>query len=191
MNAADKANLKQRILELKQSGLTYKEVGRQLGLSTKAATKIAAFTPDERAAMLQRADDRCEMCREYHEVLHGHHVNYVTSEGLMICAGCHRIAHRKTPRPDTAKRSIRLLTHSLIEKHYGGKPSSIVLAHDLSVSMPTAIKLWHNELGRMIDFRVLDNVCEFFGVGIGAILEYVPTRIRPATRKPRSQEAQS
>lgn len=97
MNAARKAELKPRVLELKQSGMTYSEVGRTLGIPKYTASYIAAYLPGERRALLENANYKCQKCGAKEGGngigLSLHHVNYLTGEGIVLCISCHVGGH--------------------------------------------------------------------------------------------------
>lgn len=40
----------------------------------------------------------CSKCKEPHEHLHFHHINYLTDEVVPLCPPCHRSEHRNDPR---------------------------------------------------------------------------------------------
>jgi DNA-binding Xre family transcriptional regulator len=85
---------------------------------------------------------------------------------------------------------IRLKTKELIAEKYAEQPSTLDLAYELGVSMPTAKRLMDNDLRTSVTIDLMDKLCEVFGVQPDGIFEHTPKRkprTRRRTRKPRQE----
>lgn len=69
---------------------------------------------------------------------------------------------------------IRLKTKELIKEKYPRRPTTLDLAYELGVSMPTAKRLMENDIRTSVTIDLMDKLCEAFGVQPDGIFEHTP-----------------
>ncbi len=89
---------KQRAIELKLKGLTYAEIGKELGFSRQRAQQLVRPPQEIYSYVRSKAKFKCEGCAVRLESGHVHHVdnteNYNDVDNLeYLCAACHSQKH--------------------------------------------------------------------------------------------------
>lgn len=97
-----KQEMQQRAVELRLKGLTYAEIGRELGISRQRVQQITRPPAQVYDFVKRRAESKCEDCKVPLGSGHIHHkhvtplFNYNDIENLeYLCISCHRERHRK------------------------------------------------------------------------------------------------
>jgi predicted transcriptional regulator len=84
---------KNKILQLKQLGASYKQIAKELGVSRQRVQQL--ISPSENDATKIRSNGICEECGKKTTQLHIHHISYWPEQKTKnLCASCHRNAHK-------------------------------------------------------------------------------------------------
>ena len=112
-----------RALVLRLSGATYREIAFVLGISRQRVQQLISPPPAIRNAVVEQAHGKCQSCGEGVGISgHVHHqgVNGIDAEDyndmpnlVLLCVGCHTIAHGL----DGAGRDARLSIYLSREQH--------------------------------------------------------------------------
>lgn len=81
------------IREMKASGKTYAQIGKQMGVSRQRIQQLIAFSREEREELMARAGKKCEDCGTPYGKLDTHHTDYIKNEGIVLCVPCHKKAN--------------------------------------------------------------------------------------------------
>lgn len=83
----DVSNIEKQARKLKESGVSYSDIGKQFGVSRQRIQQL--MKPD-----ISRVGN-CADCGIFRIALHFHHTNYLTDDGVLLCQSCHRRRHFK------------------------------------------------------------------------------------------------
>lgn len=79
--------IRRKVMLLKQSGLSYREVGKKYGCSAQYIQEIV------RLGIEGFVPEKCELCGGLNR-LHIHHESYVPERIQVLCVSCHMKKHR-------------------------------------------------------------------------------------------------
>jgi len=90
--------------ELKQAGLTYAQIGEQLGISRQRAQQLVSPTERVLKNMRDGVGNRCQNCGKKCKKLDAHHEDYSASPTRILCSACHKTADKAIGSFATPKR---------------------------------------------------------------------------------------
>lgn len=102
-------NRKQTAIDLKMKGLTYTQIGNQLGISRQRVQQMTSPPKAIREIVIKRAGGRCQKCQiklGTHGNIHhegGEDYDYNDIDNLQyLCTSCHISLHLKDQLPDNS-----------------------------------------------------------------------------------------
>ena len=81
------------VRRLKQLGLSYSQIGLEMGFSRQRAQQLVSSTPEHNKEIIKSANGICQKCGNKANTLNVHHINYIPDEHEVLCVSCHMSKH--------------------------------------------------------------------------------------------------
>lgn len=76
---------------MKQSGMTYAQIGAKLGVSRQRAQQLVAPAAKRLREIRDALGNKCQSCGKRAKQLHCHHSDYSAEPDKLLCPSCHRL----------------------------------------------------------------------------------------------------
>lgn len=75
---------------MKQSGMTYAEIGTKFGISRQRAQQLVSPTKKRLSELRKATNNKCQLCGKRAKKLEFHHSDYSKEPDKLLCTSCHR-----------------------------------------------------------------------------------------------------